>query len=313
MTDWTVPCRGRLTSGYGPRVAPTPGASTFHRGVDLAPPVKGQRAPVDVHSVGPGKVLAVGRDAERGVWVVVAHDDGSATTYQHLAARLVGAGMRVDAGATLGVMGQTGTSAGVHLHLEAFADVDDWVQRGTSWRSAAAEDPELYLARRGVHLRAAIAVSDPVVVIPAAPRPPAVPAPALGPLPTPIAPEEDDMAVIDESERMLQRGYRTECRREAADWELYPRLRRIIAAPDWRKALDAELTTIDGSTESNRADINALYRDLLGRDGEVASIDNWAATTGHPINDGRPMTQAELDAIAAGIRQSPEYQARAGR
>jgi len=51
----------RMTSGYGPRVAPTPGASTFHRGLDFATP---EGTPVTVAG---GRYLTTFSDPSSGV------------------------------------------------------------------------------------------------------------------------------------------------------------------------------------------------------------------------------------------------------
>ena len=119
MTRWTVPAVGRHTSGYGPRNTGIPGASTFHRGHDIAPPVPGQRG-VTVHTVGPGRVAAIDTNTYRGRYIRVRHDDGSMTLYQHLDRVDVGFGQRVTTGQRIGLMGDTGVGAGVHLHFECY-------------------------------------------------------------------------------------------------------------------------------------------------------------------------------------------------
>lgn len=102
-----------VKSGFGPREATIPGASTFHRGADFT------GFPI-VASVAAGTVVAVGTPigwAGGGVQVWVQHD-GFFTRYLHLAATYVRYGQAVGEGTPLGVMGMTGTATGVHLHLE---------------------------------------------------------------------------------------------------------------------------------------------------------------------------------------------------
>lgn len=159
---WARPARGRFTSGFGPRMAPKPGASTFHRGVDIAPPKSGQSG-VDVVAASAGEVVAVGTSTVRGIWVVVRHQDGTATRSQHLASRAVALKQKVAAGAVLGEMGATGLAAGIHLHYETFPAGADWTT------SANAVDPEPFMADRGVDLRVD---TDPTTPTPAPRRSP---------------------------------------------------------------------------------------------------------------------------------------------
>lgn len=150
---WSLPVRGGyVTSGFGPRSTSIPGASTYHQGVDLA---GGDHI---VRAAGDGIVQATGWNSVRGWCVVVRHDDGTVTTYQHLASVDVKAGQRVPGGSRLGVMGSTGTaSSGAHLHLEAFPAGRFLVTGSLAWSSPGrAVDPEPYLRARGVDLRAGL-------------------------------------------------------------------------------------------------------------------------------------------------------------
>lgn len=107
------PSRGRVTSPFGPRKAPVPGASTFHRGEDTVG--AGNFAPcsgmvVFARSDGSwGNVVGIGEAGAPGVIWWVAHH-----------ARIdVGVGQFVREGQTpLGPMGRTGTASGVHAHTE---------------------------------------------------------------------------------------------------------------------------------------------------------------------------------------------------
>lgn len=171
---WTVPAHGRHTSGYGPRNTGIPGASTYHRGYDIAPPTPGQRG-LPVWAVGPGRVAAVDTNPYRGLFVRVRHDDGSMTLYQHFDTATVGFGHRVDAGDIVGLMGSSGIGAGVHLHFECYeAGLNAYVL-------ANAVDPVAYLRRRGVDLTGVRPIGRPIT-----PTPPAVELPELGGLPDPL-------------------------------------------------------------------------------------------------------------------------------
>jgi murein DD-endopeptidase MepM/ murein hydrolase activator NlpD len=109
----------RVSSGFGPRRAPTAGASTFHKGVDLAAPTG-----TPVRAVKPGRIsisqhqMSGGRSTGYGNWIEVKHDDGTSSRYGHLNSRDVKVGQRIEAGQVLGTVGNTGTSTGAHLHFE---------------------------------------------------------------------------------------------------------------------------------------------------------------------------------------------------
>ncbi|MEG1125715.1 MAG: M23 family metallopeptidase [Oscillospiraceae bacterium] len=76
-----------------------------------------------VHAVVGGKVLQsrrvyTGRTAEWGNYVSIQGTDGKVYYYCHLASRAVSRGQTISEGATIGIMGNTGKSRGVHLHLQ---------------------------------------------------------------------------------------------------------------------------------------------------------------------------------------------------
>lgn len=109
----------RISSGFGPRRAPTAGASTFHKGVDLAAPTgtpvratKGGKVSISTHQT------SNGRSTGYGNWIEIKHDDGTSSRYGHLSARDVQVGQRVEPGQVIGKVGNTGTSTGAHLHFE---------------------------------------------------------------------------------------------------------------------------------------------------------------------------------------------------
>lgn len=74
-----------------------------------------------------------------GRWVVIDHGNGESSLYAHLAAVTVAVGQRVDQGAMLGTVGNSGNSRGSHLHFEqkqGRAVVDSWFG-GTPYKSGA--------------------------------------------------------------------------------------------------------------------------------------------------------------------------------
>lgn len=100
-----------VTSEYGPRVAPLTGASTFHRGIDLAGfPIN--KSPVD------GVVTFAGSGGSGGLMVIIRAGTGDTFMLAHNARLLVSSGQRVIAGQDVGVQGMTGVASGVHCHFE---------------------------------------------------------------------------------------------------------------------------------------------------------------------------------------------------
>ncbi len=122
----TSPTHSKVTSDYGPRVRPFPGASNFHKGLDF-------RAPddTDITSAADGKVVWVGTGASAskslGINVIVEHEvvqpDGSVrkdrTRYSHLKEPFVEVGDEVATGELLAASDCTGTckAGGDHLHF----------------------------------------------------------------------------------------------------------------------------------------------------------------------------------------------------
>ena len=109
----------RITSAFGPRNTGIPGASTYHKGVDLGRDRSRPETPV--RSVAAGVVRASGWNDYRG-WMVLVDHDGFQTRYQHLKSAGPAAGSRVRAGQQLGIMGNSSNPAklkvAVHLHFE---------------------------------------------------------------------------------------------------------------------------------------------------------------------------------------------------
>lgn len=102
---------GKVSSKFGPRKAPTAGASTNHRGIDI--PVNKK----SVYSAADGEVTSTGTTKYRGKYIVIYHKEiGLSTLYQHLNKIEVKKGDKVTAGQKIAQSGSTGIGTGPHLH-----------------------------------------------------------------------------------------------------------------------------------------------------------------------------------------------------
>lgn len=109
----------RITSAYGPRKAPTSGASTLHKGVDIGPDKSIGPDLWCVTNVANGKVLTITMNSVRGYYIVCKHNNFY-SLYQHLkpGSIKVKEGQLVCPGDELALMGNSGNSTGTHLHFE---------------------------------------------------------------------------------------------------------------------------------------------------------------------------------------------------
>lgn len=111
------PEHGSISDWFGARSSPTAGASTNHKGIDIA--AKGIANP-PLYAIADGTVTQAACGSG-GYGCYLAYDIGNDTVilYAHLAeAPSVTVGQRVTAGQQVAIMGSTGVSTGTHLHLE---------------------------------------------------------------------------------------------------------------------------------------------------------------------------------------------------
>ena len=113
-----VPSRGSGTLSWptnGGYVSSKMGSrwGSYHRGIDIARPSN-----YTIKAADNGTVTFAGWDGTYGRKVVVNHNNGYQTVYAHLSSFNVSVGQVVQRGSSLGVMGSTGRSTGVHLHFE---------------------------------------------------------------------------------------------------------------------------------------------------------------------------------------------------
>lgn len=109
---WPCPAYTRISSYFGPRPQPVPGASTNHKGVDLAAPYG-----ANILASAAGVVTTSKYSASAGNYVVIAHGNGMSTVYMHASSLLVSVGQKVSQGQVIAKVGSTGYSSGNHLHF----------------------------------------------------------------------------------------------------------------------------------------------------------------------------------------------------
>ena len=113
------PCPGAvLTSDFGYRTAPTAGASTYHKGIDLGT----GKYNIPTYAAAEGTVIFAGEAGSAGIMVVIDHGDGLVTRYMHHDRIYVEEGDEVEKGQQIGLSGTTGISTGNHLHFQIEQD-----------------------------------------------------------------------------------------------------------------------------------------------------------------------------------------------
>ena len=103
----------RISSPFGPRPAPVPGASTFHKGIDLAAP-RG----TPIYAPAAGTVKHSGSNGGYGLMIKINHGNGVETRYGHCSKLIVKKGEKVKKGQLIALVGSTGVSSGNHVHFE---------------------------------------------------------------------------------------------------------------------------------------------------------------------------------------------------
>ena len=113
-SGWASPLSGALivTSPFGYRQDPNGVSGNGHDGIDLA----GSHG-TPILAAKSGTVAQSGFDPSAGNYIIIDHGDGYYSYYMHMSSLIAGAGQSVSTGQTIGLMGTTGNSTGVHLHF----------------------------------------------------------------------------------------------------------------------------------------------------------------------------------------------------
>ncbi len=136
-----------VTQGYGKTFYSHHYKGGHHNGVDYA-----ARGSKTIMSASDGIVVATGNMGRYGYgkWVAVDHLNGLVTLYAHLSIISVSKGSKIDKGDSLGIMGTTGFSTGVHLHFSVFAQttfkvIESTKVKGIYIPSGGTVNPTMYL------------------------------------------------------------------------------------------------------------------------------------------------------------------------
>jgi len=106
----------KITSYVGQRVAPKAGASTWHKGYDVAAP----EGSLIKNKIGNGKVSAMGYEKGWGNYIVIDYGNNRQALYGHLSAykKGIGVGSTVRTNDTFGFVGHSGNTTGNEVHTE---------------------------------------------------------------------------------------------------------------------------------------------------------------------------------------------------
>ena len=99
-----------ITSRYGERSAPTAGASTNHKAVDI-----GAKSGDPIYAAADGQVASATYNNGLGYYVSIEHDGETATRYSHMTNFIVQPGEHVKQGQIIGYVGESGIATGSHL------------------------------------------------------------------------------------------------------------------------------------------------------------------------------------------------------
>jgi murein DD-endopeptidase MepM/ murein hydrolase activator NlpD len=113
-------CTQKKTSGFSDRIDPVSGEPAYHWGIDFGVSVG---TPVFAASDGKIENIRVQKDINGnvtgyGTYMIVRHDNGSATLYAHLSDTKIAKGQSIKAGQEIAKSGNSGKSTGPHLHFE---------------------------------------------------------------------------------------------------------------------------------------------------------------------------------------------------
>lgn len=114
---WPVPDCRIISSYFGKRESPTAGASTDHKGIDIA-----CQEGTDVVATKGGTVIVAEASDSEGNWIAIQHDEHYISYYMHNSTLFVNVGDTVSRGQVIALSGNTGISSGPHCHFAILKD-----------------------------------------------------------------------------------------------------------------------------------------------------------------------------------------------
>ncbi|HOY67754.1 MAG TPA: M23 family metallopeptidase [Candidatus Ozemobacteraceae bacterium] len=111
--SFIMPVMGEVSSAFGRRAHPFRKVRHFHTGVDIR-----ARRGTSIMAAASGRVVYAGWRRGYGMMVEMEHGSGFRTVYAHCSKLLVRVGAMIQAGQTVGLVGNTGVTTGCHLHFE---------------------------------------------------------------------------------------------------------------------------------------------------------------------------------------------------
>ena len=114
---WPCPSSRYISSYFGSRNTGIPGASTNHKGIDIA-----ASSGAAIVAVLDGTVITSQKSSVRGNYIMIDHGGGIISLYQHGkdGTKTVSVGQKVTKGQTIMGVGMTGVASGNHLHFEVW-------------------------------------------------------------------------------------------------------------------------------------------------------------------------------------------------
>ena len=117
-----------VTSPYGERIHPVTGKVSFHSGIDG---VREDHDIATIVAIDEGKIIDFDNTVKwhddyktKGNYVKILHESGRISLYLHLAYGTIPdsikTGGKISKGSTLGVMGETGSATGIHIHFQVY-------------------------------------------------------------------------------------------------------------------------------------------------------------------------------------------------
>ena len=106
------PTSGRITSYFGYRNTGIRGASTNHKGIDIACSYG-----TPIYAADGGTVTFSGYKGAMGYVIIIDHGNGYCTYYEHNSSLLVSSGAHVYKGQQIAKAGRSGVASGVHCHF----------------------------------------------------------------------------------------------------------------------------------------------------------------------------------------------------